>query len=171
MARIKPDKASATTANFGFEAKLCLNAGKLCNNFNAAESTHGFVWLIFLKYLSNAFEEHFAMLASGKSWTNPENPDENEGEPLFRVSKEARWSHLQAEVAVEREHLRPKGAPPTKKTGSSHETQGADGGMEFLSSFAIRQATACFLKSRTLATMVPKPLSDELSHKLEILTT
>ena len=48
------DKSAAT---IGFEAKLWLAADKLRNNMDAAEYKHVVLGLIFLKYISDAFEE------------------------------------------------------------------------------------------------------------------
>jgi type I restriction-modification system DNA methylase subunit len=55
-------KASSenSTATIGFEAKLWLTADKLRNNMDAAEYKHVVLGLIFLKYISDTFEEHRA---------------------------------------------------------------------------------------------------------------
>ena len=49
--------SNGTAANLGFEAKLWLTADKLRNNMDAAEYKHVVLGLIFLKYISDAFEE------------------------------------------------------------------------------------------------------------------
>ena len=88
-----------TAANLGFEAKLWLAADKLRNNMDAAEYKHVVLGLIFLKYISDTFEEHHAKLVAGKgeyAGANPEDQDEYKAENVFWVPKEARWSHLQA---------------------------------------------------------------------------
>ncbi|MFM8173721.1 MAG: type I restriction-modification system subunit M N-terminal domain-containing protein, partial [Pirellulaceae bacterium] len=61
-------KASETksTATIGFEAKLWLAADKLRNNMDAAEYKHVVLGLIFLKYISDTFEEHRAKLLAGE---------------------------------------------------------------------------------------------------------
>lgn len=128
MARSKSAKSSAlSAANLGFEAKLWLAADKLRNNMDAAEYKHVVLGLIFLKYISDSFEEHHAKLLAGKGdykGANPEDPDEYRAENVFWVPKEARWSHLQARaklptigrdeddamVAIERDNPRLKGA-------------------------------------------------------------
>ena len=48
---------SNSGANLGFEAKLWLTADKLRNNMDAAEYKHVVLGLIFLKYISDSFEE------------------------------------------------------------------------------------------------------------------
>jgi type I restriction-modification system DNA methylase subunit len=57
---------STSTATIGFEAKLWLTADKLRNNMDAAEYKHVVLGLIFLKYISDTFEEHGAKLLKGK---------------------------------------------------------------------------------------------------------
>lgn len=48
--------------DLGFEATLWLTADKLRNNMDAAEYKHVVLGLIFLKYISDTFEEHRANL-------------------------------------------------------------------------------------------------------------
>ncbi len=55
-----------STATIGFEAKLWLAADKLRNNMDAAEYKHVVLGLIFLKYISDTFEEHHTKLVAGK---------------------------------------------------------------------------------------------------------
>src|SRR6187200_3412322 len=72
-----------TTANLGFEAKLWLAADKLRNNMDAAEYKHVVLGLIFLKYISDTFEEQRAKLVAGNgdyAGANPEDPDEYKAE-------------------------------------------------------------------------------------------
>jgi len=88
-----------SSANLGFEAKLWLAADKLRNNMDAAEYKHVVLGLIFLKYISDTFEEHRAKLLAGEgdyAGANPEDPDEYKAENVFWVPADARWSHLQA---------------------------------------------------------------------------
>src|SRR5512138_610852 len=88
-----------TTANLGFEAKLWQAADALRNNMDAAEYKHVVLGLIFLKYISDAFEATHAELASQKSkGADPEDPDEYRAASIFWVPKEARWSHLKAKA-------------------------------------------------------------------------
>ena len=85
-------------ANLGFEAKLWLAADKLRNNMDAAEYKHVVLGLIFLKYISDSFEEmHLAALAKDEG-ADPEDADEYRAENVFWVPKEARWSHLQGKA-------------------------------------------------------------------------
>ena len=52
------NKNADTAATLGFEAKLWAAADALRNNMDAAEYKHVVLGLIFLKYISDAFEEH-----------------------------------------------------------------------------------------------------------------
>ena len=130
MARPKkssPTSSKDSSANLGFESKLWLAADKLRNNMDAAEYKHVVLGLIFLKYISDSFEEHHAKLIAGEgeyAGANPEDKDEYLAANVFWVPKEARWSFLQANaklptigklvddamVALERDNLRLKGS-------------------------------------------------------------
>ena len=128
--RKKPAKKKATTtngANLGFEATLWKAADKLRSNMDAAEYKHVVLGLIFLKYISDAFEELRGKLeAEADQGADPEDRDEYRAENIFWVPKEARWQHLQANakqttigkivdeamVAIERENPSLKGVLP-----------------------------------------------------------
>ena len=87
----------STAANLGFEAQLWAAADALRNNMDAAEYKHVVLGLIFLKYISDAFEERHAQLESDRAHgADPEDPDEYRAGNIFWVPKEARWSHLKA---------------------------------------------------------------------------
>jgi type I restriction enzyme M protein len=75
------------------EQKLWQAADKLRNNMDAAEYKHVVLGLIFLKYISDAFEEKHRKLESDKL-ADPEDKDEYLAENIFWVPKEARWSYL-----------------------------------------------------------------------------
>lgn len=92
MAKNKPD---GNGANLGFEEKLWQTADKLRNNMDAAEYKHVVLGLIFLKYISDAFEEKNQFLIKESNLgADPEDPDEYRAENVFWVPKEARWDHL-----------------------------------------------------------------------------
>jgi type I restriction enzyme M protein len=129
MPRTSNKAPKDSTAHLGFEAKLWLAADKLRNNMDAAEYKHVVLGLIFLKYISDRFEEHRAKLAAGQgdyAGANPEDPDEYRAENIFWVPPEARWGFLQANakqpgigkavddamVAIERDNPRLKGVLP-----------------------------------------------------------
>jgi type I restriction enzyme M protein len=90
-------KKTDTTANLGFEAKLWAAADALRNNMDAAEYKHVVLGLIFLKYISDAFEAKHAELAAQKAeGADPEDRDEYRAASIFWIPKEARWQHLKA---------------------------------------------------------------------------
>jgi type I restriction enzyme M protein len=85
------------SATLGLEAKLWAAADALRNNMDAAEYKHVVLGLIFLKYISDAFEAKHADLEAQKGQgANPEDPDEYRAASIFWVPKEARWTHLKA---------------------------------------------------------------------------
>ena len=122
-------KVTATTAaNLGYEAQLWQMAAPLRNNMDAAEYKHVVLGLIFLKYISDAFEAKHAELDAQKAQgAYPEAPDEYRAASIFWVPKEARWSHLKANApqpaigtlvddamaAIERDNPSLKGVLPT----------------------------------------------------------
>ena len=129
MAAKQKSSSKDSSANLGFEAKLWLAADKLRNNMDAAEYKHVVLGLIFLKYISDTFEEHHTKLAAGQgdyAGANPEDQDEYKAENVFWVPPAARWSYLQssakqptigkivddAMVAIERDNPRLKGVLP-----------------------------------------------------------
>lgn len=132
--------AKGNGANLGFEEKLWQAADKMRGHMDPGEYKHVALGLIFLKYISDAFEEHRQWLL--KEATDPksdyyvrerearyrtvEDRDEYVAENVFWVPKEARWSHLQAKakqptigrliddamVAIEKENPSLKGVLP-----------------------------------------------------------
>ena len=97
MARTKTKQANGNGAPLGFEAKLWQAADKLRNNMDAAEYKHVVLGLIFLKYISDAFEEqHAKLVAEQDQGADPEDPDEYRANGIFWVPKDARWPALQA---------------------------------------------------------------------------
>ncbi len=130
MAKARSSKSgSSSTANVGFEATLWQAADKLRSNMDASEYKHVVLGLIFLKYISDSFEELFGLLTQGAgeyAGADPEDPDEYRAKGVFWVPKEARWGFLQgnarqatigklvddAMVAIERDNPRLKGVLP-----------------------------------------------------------
>lgn len=97
MAKQKKNGNGDTGANLGFEQKLWQAADALRNNMDAAEYKHVVLGLIFLKYISDAFEAKHAELESQKAQgADAEDPDEYRAVSIFWVPKEARWAHLKA---------------------------------------------------------------------------
>ena len=116
-----------SAANLGFETELWRAADALRSNMDAAEYKHVVLGLIFLKYISDAFEEvHARLSAEIALGADPEDADEYRAVNIFWVPKEARWSHLQnnarqptigklvdeAMLAIERDNPTLKGVLP-----------------------------------------------------------
>jgi len=81
------------------EKQLWKASDKLRKNIDAAEYKHVVLGLIFLKYISDAFEELYARLQAGEgemAGADPEDKDEYKAENVFFVPTESRWSHLVA---------------------------------------------------------------------------
>ncbi|MGE3578215.1 MAG: type I restriction-modification system subunit M [Vicinamibacterales bacterium] len=86
-----------TNANLGFEAQLWAAADALRNNMDAAEYKHVVLGLIFLKYISDAFEAKHAELDAQKAQgADAEDPDEYRAVGIFWVPPEARWQYLKS---------------------------------------------------------------------------
>ena len=101
MARTKTNDSNGKNgngANLGFEQTLWATADKMRGHMDAAEYKHVALGLIFLKYISDAFQELYDDLAQRQEtdFTDPEDRDEYQGVNVFWVPKEARWSHIQA---------------------------------------------------------------------------
>jgi type I restriction enzyme M protein len=85
--------------NLGFEADLFKAADKLRGNMEPSDYKHVALGLIFLKYISDAFDaKHKALLAEDAQAA--EDKDEYLADNVFWVPKEARWSHLRANAKL-----------------------------------------------------------------------
>ncbi len=85
------------------EKQLWKAADKLRKNIDAAQYKHIVLGLIFLKYISDAFEDLFNRLQKGEgdyAGSDPEDKDEYKAENVFFVPEIARWSHLQANAKL-----------------------------------------------------------------------
>ena len=105
-------KAAVSTAPLGFEDKLWKAADELRGNMDSSEYKHIVLGLIFLKYISDAFEERRVTLYSSTAdptdsyfvaeeserYEVTEDRDEYLSEGVFWVPAEARWESLQAKA-------------------------------------------------------------------------
>ncbi|UFS56845.1 type I restriction-modification system subunit M [Comamonadaceae bacterium M7527] len=92
-------RATKTNKNnggdLGFEAELFKTADKLRGNMEPSDYKHVVLGLIFLKYISDAFDDkHKQLMAEGASAA--EDRDEYAADNVFWVPKDARWAQLQA---------------------------------------------------------------------------
>jgi type I restriction enzyme M protein len=81
------------SANLGFEKEIFSAADKLRGNIDAAEYKNVVLGLIFLKYISDSFEDRYQELVDeGEGFE--EDRDEYLAENIFFVPKEARWDFI-----------------------------------------------------------------------------
>lgn len=89
-------KQNNETSHEPIETQLWKAADKLRKNIDAAEYKHVMLGLIFLRYISDAFEElHQRLLEEESQGADPEDRDEYKAENVFFVPEIARWSYLQ----------------------------------------------------------------------------
>ena len=93
MAGSRRSSQKTNGATVGYEAQLWQMADALRGSMDAAEYKHVVLGLIFLKYISDAFEEqHEKLLAEKAQGAEPEDPDEYRAIGVFWVPPEARWT-------------------------------------------------------------------------------
>ena len=84
--------------NNELEKTLWAAADKLRSNMDAAEYKHIVLGLIFLKYISDAFNDLYEKLKAGEGefeGADPEDADEYRAYNIFFVPEKARWQYLQ----------------------------------------------------------------------------
>lgn len=127
----------ASSGGLGFEAELFKAADKLRGNLEPSEYKHVALGLIFLKYISEAFEAQYEKLQA-EDYADPEDPEEYLAANVFWVPPEARWPNLQANAKrAEIEYL----DVATKQTKKGDIGGLIDNAME-----AIEQANVTVLK-------------------------
>ena len=93
-ARAKQDTARKNGGDLGFEAVLFKTADKLRGNMEPSDYKYVVLGLIFLKYISDAFEaRHAELMLEGEEAA--EDRDEYLADNVFWVPPDARWSFLQ----------------------------------------------------------------------------
>jgi type I restriction enzyme M protein len=93
----RPEKEEA------LEKKLWKAADKLRKNIDAAEYKHVVLGLIFLKYISDAFEELYEKLKAAEGefeGADPEDKNEYIAEKVFYVPPSARWKWIQGRAKL-----------------------------------------------------------------------
>ncbi len=94
--RVQPEPKGADP---DYRGELWRMADALRGSMDANEYKHVVLGLIFLKYISDAFEEAYATLESERDQgADPEDPDEYRAQSIFWVPPEARWQHLQSQA-------------------------------------------------------------------------
>jgi type I restriction enzyme M protein len=95
-----PGAQRASSAVVGFEEKLWAAADTLRGSMDSGEYKHVVLGLIFLKYISDAFDELHQQLATDGD--DPEDRDEYVAKRVFWVPENARWKKLQAAAKSEK---------------------------------------------------------------------
>ncbi|MBK1689575.1 type I restriction-modification system subunit M [Rubrivivax gelatinosus] len=156
MARPKADKPAQEEP---LEKQLWKSADKLRKNIDAAEYKHVVLGLIFLKYISDAFEELHSRLEAGVgvyAGADPEDKDEYSAENVFFVPAEARWSFLLSQAtqptigslidaamdAIERENALLKGVLPKVFSRQNLDPLSLGGLMKLIGNIALGDAKA-----------------------------
>ncbi len=94
-------KKNKPTQEEPLEKKLWKAADKLRKNMDAAEYKHVVLGLIFLKYISDAFEEQYEKLVAQKNeGADPEDKNEYTAEKVFYVPPLSRWKWIQGRAAL-----------------------------------------------------------------------
>lgn len=161
---------SKNNNNQSLEKKLWQAADKLRKNMDAAEYKHIVLGLIFLKYISDAFEKKYEQL--NLEFENPDSQwyikepdakyealndkDEYRAENIFFVPEKAWWSYLQsvakqpeigkfvdeAMVAIEKENEILKGVLPKVYARPNLDKQSLGGLIDLIGTVAIGTAKA-----------------------------
>lgn len=139
------------------EKQLWKAADKLRKNIDAAEYKHVVLGLIFLKYISDSFEElHAKLIEKQNEGADPEDRDEYRGENVFFVPAEARWSFLQGKAklpdigkcvdaaldAIEKENPLLKGVLPKVFARQNLDPTSLGGLIDLVSNIALDTAKA-----------------------------
>lgn len=139
------------------ETQMWKAADKLRKNIDAAEYKHVVLGLIFLKYISDAFEGLYDTLKAGEgeyAGADPEDKDEYKAENVFFVPPSARWSYLQSHAkqptigktvdeamdAIERENPSLKGVLPKVYARGNLDQTNLGGLIDLVSNIAMDRA-------------------------------
>ena len=150
-----PPESGTSGATTGYEDKLWRMADALRGSMDAAEYKHVVLGLIFLKYVSDAFEETREQLEA-EEWADIEDPDEYRGLGVFWVPPEARWAYLQGQArqpdvglvlddamaAVERDNPALGGVLPKEYARPSLDTYRLGSLIDIISNMAVGDAEA-----------------------------
>lgn len=141
------------------EQALWKAADKLRKNIDAAEYKHIILGLIFLKYISDAFEGLYERLLAGEGedvGADPEDKDEYKAENVFFVPPSARWKFLRSHAkqptigktvddamdAIERENTSLKSVLPKVYARQNLDPTSLGGLIDLISNIALGDAKA-----------------------------
>tara|TARA_R110002049_G_scaffold40890_1_gene123960 strand:- start:1323 stop:2603 length:1281 start_codon:yes stop_codon:yes gene_type:complete len=148
-----------TNTKEDLETQLWKSADKLRKNIDAAEYKHILLGLIFLKYISDAFEELHEKLKAGKgeyAGADPEDKDEYKAENVFFVPPSARWTFLKSHAkqptigktvddamdAIESENTSLKGVLPIVYAKQNLDPTSLGGLIDLISNIKLGDAKA-----------------------------
>lgn len=149
--------AGNNSVSLGFEAQLWRAADTLRGSMDAAEYKHVVLGLIFLKYVSDAFDGLRARLEAERHLgADPEDPDEYRAQNVFWVPPGARWERLrqnarqptigqivdEAMEAVERDNLSLKGVLPKEHARPALDKQRLGHLIDLISNIQVADAGA-----------------------------
>ena len=159
MARKRKRRSTARpkSQNEPIEKQLWRSANKLRKNIDAAEYKHVVLGLIFLRYISDAFEALHAKLLKGEGeyeGADPEDLDEYLAENVFFVPPTARWSYLQANAkepeigkmvdsamdAIERDNASLRGVLPKVYARGNLDPTNLGGLIDLISNIGMSEA-------------------------------
>jgi type I restriction enzyme M protein len=155
MARKNSKKTNPSNSNENIEDMLWKSADKLRKNIDAAEYKHVVLGLIFLKYISDSFEElHAKLEAEAANGADPEDRDEYRAENVFFVPETARWSYLvskakdpeigkyvdEAMDALEKENASLKGVLPKVYARGNLDPTSLGGLLDLIGNIALGEA-------------------------------
>ncbi len=157
MARKTKSKSKSTSKKEPIETQLWKTADKLRKNIDAAEYKHVVLGLIFLRYISEAFEQLHAKLLAGEGeyeGADAEDRDEYLAENVFFVPPTARWSHLQANAkdseigkkvdeamdAIEKDNASLRGVLPKVYARGNLDPKNLGGLIDLISNIALGKA-------------------------------
>lgn len=141
------------------EKQLWKAADKLRKNIDAAEYKHVALGLIFLKYISDSFEELHSKLVAGEgeyAGADPEDRDEYRAENVFFVPPSARWNYLlsraklpeigkdvdEAMDTIERDNASLKGVLPKVYARANLDPASLGGLIDLIGNIALGDAKA-----------------------------
>ena len=139
------------------EKQLWKAADKLRKNIDAAEYKHVVMGLVFLKYISDSFEELYNKLKDEEDMgADPEDRDEYKAENVFFVPPAARWSFLlsnarlpnigkivdEAMDAIEKENNSLKGVLPKVFARDNLDSKSLGGLIDLIGNIALGDAKA-----------------------------
>jgi type I restriction enzyme M protein len=145
--------------NESLEQTLWKTADKLRKNMDAAEYKHIVLGLIFLKYISDAFEDLYQKLIKGEGeyeGADPEDINEYRAENVFYVPPQARWGYLQGRAklptigkdidnameAIERDNPSLKGVLPKQYARPNLDKQSLGGLIDLIGTIALGDEAA-----------------------------